>query len=227
MSALWLGSDTVVLIVRDPMLDGDGVPMFDDNRRPMYVDRRITKTDVKFTITSVTESESLPTIATYAATAALTVDADTLAMNRRDAIEHDGMVYEMTGDARVKVTLIEGEPHHVRVFCARQEYAGTIEMVTIQPRGGQDNDGHRLPDGAPFEAPAGAVDPGNTAEKYGVDGVTEEADFTVLLPQGGIHDGDWITVRGRKCVARVQRRFSQHPDRNEDVVLARFRSGGG
>lgn len=227
MSALWLGSDTVVLIVRDPMLDGDGVPMFDDNRRPMYVDRRITKTDVKFTITSVTESESLPTIATYAATAALTVDADTLALNRRDAIEHDGMVYEMTGDARMKRTLIEGEPHHIRAFCARQEYAGTVEMVTIQQRGGQDDDGVRLPDGAPVEAAALAVDPGNTAEKYGTDGATEEADFTVVMPQGVIGDGDWITVRGRKCVARVQRRFSQHADRNEDVVLARFRSGGG
>ncbi len=227
MSALWLGSDTVVLIVRDLALDEAGVPMFDDDDRPMYVDQRITKTDAKFTITSVTESESLPTIATYAATCALPVDADTLALNRRDAIEHEGMVFEMTGDARPKRTLIEGDVHHVRAFCARQEYAGTVEMVTIQPRGGQDNDGHRLPDGVPFQTPAAAVDPGNTAEKYGVDGVTEEADFTVLLPQGGIHDGDWITVRGRKCVARVQRRFSQHPDRNEDVVLARFRSGGG
>lgn len=227
MSALWLGADTVVLIVRDMALDGDGVPMFDIYDRPMYVDRRITKTDVKFTITSVTESESLPTIATYAATCALVVDEDTLALNRRDAIEHDGMVFEMAGDARMKRTLIDGEPHHVRAFCIRQEYADTVEMVTIQPRGGQDDDGRRLPDGVPVDIPAGAVEPGNTAEKYGVEGATDEADFTVVLPQGAIRDGDWVTVRGRKCVARVQRRFSQHPDRNEDVVLARFRSGGG
>lgn len=227
MSALWLGSDTVVLLVREMVLDDDGRPQYDDNDRVVYTDRRITKTDAKFTITGITESDSLPTIATYAATCALEVDADTLALTRRDAIEHDGKVYEMSGDARAKKTLIDGDLHHVRAICTRQEYAGEVELVTITPRGGQDDDGRRQQDGVPVQTPALAVDPGNTAEKYGTDGTTDEADFTVVLPQGSIRDGDWITVRGRRCVARVKRRFSQHSDRDEDLVLATFRGGGG
>lgn len=227
MSALWLGSDTVVLIFRDMVLDDGGTPAFDEDGRPTYADRRVTKTDVKFTIDSVTESDSLPVIATYAAKCALEVDADSLALTRRDAIEFDGKVYELSGDPRPKRTLIDGDPHHVRAMCMRQEYAGDVELVTITPNGGQDDDGARLPDGVPVQVPALAVDAGNTAEKYGTDGATEEADYTVVLPQGALRDGDWITVRGRRCVARIQRRFSQHADRNEDVVLARFRSGGG
>lgn len=222
-----LGPDDVVLIVRDPVLDDDGAPTFDVVGHQVFTDRRLPKSEAKFTITGVTESDSLPVIATYAATCALDVDADSLALTRHDAIEHDGKVYELSGDALLKRTLIDAEPHHVRAMCARQEYAGDVELVTITPAGGQDFDGVRLPDGAPVQVPAMSVDPGNTAEKYGADGTGQEADFTVVLAQGLIRDGDWITVRGRRCSARVQRRFSQHADRNEDVVLARFRSGGG
>ncbi|WP_349318866.1 hypothetical protein [Mycolicibacterium canariasense] len=234
MTAFLLGRDTVDLIFRDPVLDGNGQQTFDADGRPVYADRRVTKTGAKFTITEISHTSATgrrPTapVAVYNAKAALQVDDDARALLEKDAIEHDGKVYELTADARVKRTLIDGIEHHVRVTCSREEHvAGVGETVTITPRGGQDDDGRRLPDGAPVTVVATAIDPGNTAERYGATGTIDEADFTVVLPLGtGIRDGDWILVRGRECVARVQRNFSQHPERNEDVVLARFRGGGG
>ena len=151
-----------------------------------------------------------------------------MALTSKDAIEHDGKVFELIGDALMQRTLIDGLDHHVRVYCSREETVASVtELVTITPRGGQDDDGHRLPDGAPVDVEAIEVTAGNTAERYGAEGTTDEADFTVVLPLGtGVRDGDWITVRGRRCVARVQRMFSQHAERNRDVVLAKFRGGG-
>lgn len=227
MAGFHIGADTVVLVFRDPVLDGDGHPTFDvATGRPVYADRRVPKSGAKFTITGVTESGS---VATYSAKCALQPDDDAKALLSKDAVEHDAMVFELAGDARIKRTLIDGIEHHVRVFCTREEAVSSVtERVTIAPRGGQDDDGARLPDGVPFDVAAISVDAGNTAERYGADGTTDEADFTVVLPLGtGIRDGDWITVRGRRCVARIQRKFSQHADRNQDVVLARFRGGGG
>lgn len=224
MPALCLGPDTVQLIFRDP-LDGE----FDADGRPVYTDRLVTKDGVKFTITGVSETSGVPPVAIYSAKCALDVDTDAMALTTKDAIEHDGKVYELSGDARVKKTLIDQTPHHVRVFCSREEQARSVaETVVWTPRGGQDDDGHRLADGAPAELVALAVDAGNTAARYGADGTTEEADFTVVLASGsGVGDDDWIRVRGRNCVARVQREFSQHAERNQDVILARYRGGGG
>ena len=228
MSEILLGPDTVTLIFRDPVLDIHDAPTYDANGRPVYVDRPVEKTGAKFTITSVTETNGVPPMAIYAAKCALPVDADARALAKKDAIEHDDKVYEMSGDARVKRTLIDGIEHHVRAFCTREERAGAAELVRITPRGGQDDDGARLPDGAPFDVEALAVDAGNTAERYGVEGTVDEADFTVVLALGsGVRDGDWIRIRGRDCIARIQREFSQHADRNVDVVLARSRTGGG
>lgn len=222
------GSDTVRLVFRDPVLDGED-PTFDDDGRPVFTDRLVEKNGAKFTITGVTESDAVPPVVMYAAKCALEVDVDSLALTTKDAIEHDGKIFELAGDARVKRTLIGGVAHHVRVFCTREERAPSVtERVTVTPRGGQDDDGRRLPDGVPFTVEAIAVDAGNTAERYGADGTTTEADFTVVLPLGiGVRDGDWITVRGRVGVARVQREFSQHADRNQDVILVRSRTGGG
>lgn len=227
MSALCLGRDTVVLIFRDPVLDGGGHQTYDPiTGRPAYTDRPVPKTGAKFTITSITENGS---VVVYSAKCALQPDADAQALTSKDAVEHDSKVFELSGDARVKRTLIDGVEHHVRVICTREETVGSIaELVTVTPRGGQDDNGARIPDGAPVDVVAVAVDVGNTAERYGAEGTLDEADFTVVLEVGsGVRDGDWITVRGRRCVARVRRVFSQHVDRNRDVVLARFRGGGG
>lgn len=225
MGGFHIGADTVGLVFRDPVLDA-GSPTYDSNGRPVFADRVVPKTGAKFTITSITESGS---VVVYQAKCALQPDADAMALRSKDAVEHDGKVFELSGDARMKRTLIDGTEHHVRVVCTREESVSSIaERVTITPRGGQDDDGHRLPDGAPVEVEAIAVDPGNTAERYGAEGSTDEADFTVVLALGsGVRDGDWITVRGRRCVARIQREFSQHAQRDRDVVLARFRGGGG
>ena len=224
MAALWLGSDTVELVFRDPVLDGFDNPEYDPDNRPETVDRVVEKSGVKFTITGVTESDD---VTVYQAKCALPVDADTTALASKDAIRHDGLLFEMSGEARVKRTLIDGVAHHVRAVCSREASAGRGELVTVTPRGGQDDDGARLPDGAPFTVLALAVDPGNTAARYGAAGTVVEADFTVVLPlHCGVSDGDWITVRGRTCVAALQREFSQHAARDRDVVLARFRSGG-
>ncbi|MCV7255681.1 hypothetical protein H7J86_26300 [Mycobacterium hackensackense] len=233
MPAFPLGPDDVDLIFRDPVLDGAGQQTVDADGRPVYQDRRITKTRAKFTITGISHTSATgqpaAPVAVYNAKCALPVDADTRALAEKDAIEHDGKVFELLADARVKRTLIDRIEHHVRVFCSREEHtAGIGEQVTITPRGGQDDDGARLPDSEPFTVVATAIDAGNTVERYGAEGTTEEADFTVVLPLGtGIRDGDWILVRGMRCVARIQRHFSQHAERNEDVVLARFRGGGG
>lgn len=223
-----LGPDTVTLIFRDPVLDGDGHQTYDDDGRPVYVDRPVTKSGAKFTITGVTLSGTAPPVTVYSAKCALEVDVDSIALLQKDAISHDGKTFELSGDARVKRTLIDKREHHVRVVCSREEPAAVAELVRITKRGGQDDDGRRLPDGEPTIVEAIAVDAGNTAEKYGAAGTVDEADFTVVLPLGtGVADGDWIRVRGRECVARVQRDFSPQTLRNQDVVLARAISGGG
>lgn len=228
MPALHLGRDTVILRFRDAVLDGDGFATYDAGGRPVFVDRTVEKSGVKFTIESVTETSGTPPVTVYTAKAALPVDADCRALLTKDAIEHDGKVYELAGDARVKRTLIDGIEHHVRVRCTREEQARSVlERITVTPRGGQDDDGARLPDGPAFSVVALAVDAGNTAERYGAEGTTLEADFTVVVALGsGIGDGDLVTVRGRDGVARVQREFSQHADRNQDVILVRSRAGG-
>lgn len=225
MAGFYVGADAVDLIFRDPVLDA-GDPTYDADGRPVYVDRVVPKTGAKFTITSITETGS---VVVYQAKCALQPDTDAKALTTKDAVGHDGKVFELSGNARTKRTLIDGIEHHVRVICTREESVRSIaELVTITPRGGQDDDGRRQPDGTPVEVEAIAVDAGNTAERYGAEGTLDEADFTVALEVGsGVADGDWITVRGRRCVARVRRVFSQHVGRTVDVVLARFRGGGG
>jgi hypothetical protein len=227
MSALCLGSDAVTLVVRVPVVDADQRQIYDSDGRPVFADRRVPKTGAKFTIDSV--SEAADGVVSYAARCALPVDDDTLALTTKDAVEFDGKLYECSGDARPKRTLIEGELHHVRAMCSREERArGVAERVTIIARGGQDDDGIRLSDGPPVEAEALSVDAGNTAAKYGADGTISAADFTVVLaPGSGVRDDDWIVVRGRHCTARVARVFSQHHQANVDVVLARSATGGG
>lgn len=231
-----LGPDDVELIFRDPVLDGGGAQTYDGNGRPVYTDRVVAKSGAKFTIISVSETGNvgsnrglLPPVAVYSAKCALGVDADALALRKKDAIRHDGKVFELSGDALLKLTLIDKTPHHVRAVCSREELAARVERVVVTPRGGQDDYGRRLPDGVPFTVEALAIDAGNTAERYGARGTTEEVDFTVVLPLGvGVRDGDWLAFRGREGgVARVQREFSQHAERNQDVVLVRFVSGGG
>ncbi|AUV60793.1 head closure Hc1 [Mycobacterium phage Rem711] len=228
MSGFHVGADVVELIFRDPVLDDNDRPVLDAAGRPTFTERVVPKTGAKFTIDTVTESGTLPPVAVYSAKCALQPDADALALTTKDAIRHDGKVFEMSADARVKVTLIDRIPHHVRAFCSREEPVASIaERVTITARGGQDDDGRRLPDGTPVDVLAFAVDAGNTAERYGASGTVEEADYTVVLPaDAALRDGDWLTVRGRRCVARIQREFSQHPQRNQVIALAKYRGGG-
>lgn len=232
-----LGPDTVTLIFRDRVLDEDDQQTFGPDGRPVLVDRRVEKSGVKFTITKVDEDDSVtgtaaassqPPAVVYEAKCALPVDSDSTALAAKDAIEHDGKVFEMSGDARVKRTLIDKLPHHVRAFCTRIEQAASVtETVVVTPHGGQDDDGRRLPDGDPVQLVALSVEAGNTAARYGAEGTVEVADFTVVLAAGStVSDGDWIRVRGRDCLARVQREFSQQADRNQVIVLAVSRTGG-
>ena len=72
-----------------------------------------------------------------------------------------------------------------------------------------------------------SVQAGNTAAQYGAAGTVDVAAFTVTLPLGTvISDGDWITVRGRKCLARIVIEFSQHAPHDRIVVLATGATGG-
>jgi hypothetical protein len=230
MRATPLGPDTVELIFRDPVLDDDDQPTYDENGHAVFTDRIVTKSAAKFTVFATTEPivTGGETIVVHQAKAALPVDADTRALHPKDAIRFDGETFEMTGEARLKKTL-DGFDNHVRVFCSREERSGQLgELVVIRSRGGQDDDGARLPDGPPRTVAALGVDTGNTAERYAAEGTAELAEFTVSLPLGtDIKDGDWIRVRGRDCIARVLLEFSQHADRDRIVVLAKSATGGG
>jgi hypothetical protein len=125
----------------------------------------------------------------------------------------------------------QGEPSHVRALgrwaAETAIEAGGGEAVTIIPAGARNDDGTYDADGAPFEVIARSVQAGTSRERFGDEGPTVEAAFTVTLDLGTpIASGDWIVVRGLECRALVTRQESQWAERRELVVLAEYARGG-
>ncbi|ABW88407.1 head-to-tail connector [Mycobacterium phage Evanesce] len=223
----YLGPDTIELIFRDP------APGVDANGQPNVTDRVVSKGNCALMVTTATEREGVTSntengmITRYVAKAVLPVDADTTALRAVDAIRFDGRVYELSADAVAKYTL-RGAPDHVRIFATCEVATPELgELVTITPKFGRDDTGQPLPDGDPFDVIARAVTPGNTAKTLGVAGEQDAADFTVVFDAGvPIKDGDAVTVRGRRGIARVALHIEQWANRDTIVALVKSRTGG-
>lgn len=224
----YIGPDTVDLIFRDP------APGVDANGQPNRVDREVQGiTNCSVTVERATEVIGVAAntdngmVIRYTARAMLPFDLITPLLKSTDAIRHDGRVYELEADAIPKRTL-RGRPDHVRVYAAAE--VATLErgeLVTVTPKFGRDDTGQPLPDGVPVEVIARAVTPGNTAKRWGVSGEQDEADFTVVFGiNDPVKDGDAVTVRGRRGIARISTHLEQWADRDTKVALVRVRTGG-
>ena len=224
----YIGPDSVDLIFRDP------APGVDDHGQPNTTDREVPGVgNCCVTVERATEAVGVAQnrdngmVIIYTVRAALPFDAVTTTLTATSAIRHDGRVYELSADAIPKRTL-RGAPDHVRVYATAEE--ATLErgeLVTVTPKFGRDDSGQPLPDGTPFDVVARAVTPGNTAKRLGVSGEQEEADFTVVFDvAAAVKDGDAVTVRGRRGLARVSTFLEEWADRDTRVALVRVRTGG-
>jgi len=102
------------------------------------------------------------------------------------------------------------------------------ETVTVTPQSGYDTDGNPVGGGSPVEVSTLGIAPGNSELRYGTGGDLDDVQFTVYLELGSpITDDDQITVRGKKCRARVQEWRSPRTNRGGLVVLARSTTGKG
>lgn len=112
------------------------------------------------------------------------------------------------------------------------------ETVTITTPAGNDSDGDPLTADEPITITPLEIAPGNMVRRYGAGGDLTDVEFTVYLPlrvrtedgftpvEDLVHDGDEITVRGRRCTALLQIWRSQRGStRGGAVVLARSRTG--
>ncbi|WP_431231526.1 hypothetical protein ACQ856_18360 [Mycolicibacterium psychrotolerans] len=224
----YIGPDGVDLIFRDP------APGVDANGQPNTVDREVTVPEnCSVQVKTATEAVGVAVntqngmVIHYNMSAMLPFTDDTLALTSLCAIRHDGRVYELSADAIPKRTL-RGAPDHVRVYATCE--VATLErgeLVTITPKFGRDDHGQPLPDGAPFDVVARAVTPGNTAKTLGVSGEQDAADFTVVFDLATpLKDGDAVTVRGRRGIARVADYLEEWANRDTKVALVRVRTGG-
>ena len=112
------------------------------------------------------------------------------------------------------------------------------ETVTITPTVGNDSGGDPVAQDSDITLTPLEIEPGNMLRKYGRGGDLTDVEFTVYLPlrvrtadgwagiETLIHDGDEITVRGRRCTALVEIwRSGRGSARGGAAVLARSRSG--
>lgn len=112
------------------------------------------------------------------------------------------------------------------------------ETVTITPTVGNDSDGDPVTQDADITLTPLEIEPGNMLRRYGKGGDLTDVEFTVFLPlrvrtadgwagiETLVHDGDEITVRGRRCTALVEIwRSGRGSARGGAAVLARSRSG--
>lgn len=215
-----LGSDTVTLVRRTPVLDSAAAPVLDSRGIPATTETRIVKTACSLSQHPATEEIAGTQIAVIKAVGHLVVDADTEALTARDAIEYDGRLFEMQGPA-VRRDDLDGNPDHVRAEAVWAADVSIGEKVTVIPAGGRDLDGNYTPAGQPVELIARAVTAGNQTRRFGASGSVVAADFTVVLDlDAPISDGDWIEVRGRTCRVLIGEQLSQWQARNQLVVLA-------
>lgn len=226
MALFDLGPDTVTLVKRVPVLDGDNQPVIDARGIPTTTETRITKTACSLAQHPATEEIAGAQIAVIKAVGHLVVDTDTETLSARDAIEYGGRLFEMQGPG-IRRDDLDGRPDHVRAEAIWAEDVSIGEQVTIIPAAGRDLDGNYDTPAAPIPVIARAVTAGNTSRRFGGTGETVAADFTVILdPDAPITDRDWIVVRGHQCRALVSERTSQWAARDALIVLAQARTGG-
>jgi hypothetical protein len=111
-----LGPDTVDLIVRTPLLDGNGDPQLDPYGIPLTTAAVVTKTQCSFREQAGHEQiQGGSTIATLDGDAHLPVDADTLALDIGDAMRHNGRLFELQTPGVLHDDQ-QGFPSHVRAL---------------------------------------------------------------------------------------------------------------
>jgi hypothetical protein len=217
-----IGPDTVTLVFRTPAA---GLDTFG---RPNVTERTVDKTgcDFQFDKRPTEDTDESGSVASIRRpTCRLPIDDDTSALDTIDAIRFGGRTYEMQGPAIIRESF-DG-PDHVYTDLGYRYDTGLGERVTVTPNGGRDDDGNVLAGGAPFDAIAFDVQPGNTVAKFGPSGEVSEAAFTITLPiNTAIHDDDWVTVRGKTGRARIQMQLPQYAGRERLVVLVDTKSGG-
>ena len=236
-----LGPDTVELIIRDevtapqgtPQIGADGFPTFgvggtvpDSWGRPTVVDRAISKSGCSWQVSTGTEDIAGTIVATLEGRGAFPVDADTRALTSSAAVRHGGRLFELTTPG---VTQVDGfgRASHVRVYGRWSADVSLGERVLVVAAGRR-HDGVVDPDAPPVPLIARAVTAGNATVRFGAEGPTEEADFTVVLDlDAPVRDGDWLIVRGRECRAVVGRQESQWTELRQLVVVARSVGGSG
>lgn len=221
-----IGSDTVTLVKRVPVIDGQGLPVVDSRGVPTSSETRISKTRCSLAQHPATEEVAGVQVAVIKAVAHLVVDADTEALSARDAIEFSGRVFELQGPG-IRRDDLDGNPDHVRAEAIWAQDVSIGELVTIIPPGQRDLDGNYAASGAAVTVIARAITAGNSARRWGVAGETVTADYTIVLdPDTAISEQHWIVVRGRQCRVLVSVQTSQWSARNAVIVLAQARSGG-
>lgn len=216
-----LGPDTIELVIREPAVPA----ALDAWGRPVLVERTVTKAECSWQVTGGTEELGGATIATLEAKGALPIDTDTEALTATAAVRHGGRLFELTTPGVTHVDGL-GRPSHVRVYGRWAADVSLGEQVIVVPAGRR-HDGIVDPDGAPVPLIARGVAVGDARIKFGSQGPTIAADYTVVLDvDAPVADGDWLIVRGRECRAIVARQESQWAERRELVVLAQYRGGG-
>lgn len=232
----YIGSDTAALLFRTP------TGAVSNNSTPIYTTQQVTKDNCCITIgegTAVSQqagnvsasSGGADTIegsvSIYTMQALLPVDADTTALTATDAIQYQGLVFELNR-AAITQYFLDGSPSHVRLFGSCEVPTGqNSEQVTVIPRNGRDDNGQPRADGTPQVVLAANVEPGDTSFQYGITGELDQADFTVALPiDVPINDGDAMIVRGYYGVVRVSKSINRWVDRQVQIVLVYSTTGG-
>lgn len=221
-----IGPDTVTLVKRVPVLDGDNNPVVDGWGIPTTTDELITKDLCSFVEAAGTEEIAGTAVAVINGTAALVVDDDTRGLTARDAIRFRDRTFELISPGVQHDDLL-GNASHVRAEARWAEDVSIGERVVWVAAGARDDRGNVAADAAPVELISRAVLAGNQTRRFGGVGEVISADFTVVLDlDAGVSDGDWLIIRGRECLALVGRQESQWQDRRQLVVLAQHRRGG-
>lgn len=222
----YIGPDTVELIRRTAEVD-----VVDENNQLIFDEVTTPKDNCAVTVVTAGRGKATDTTEgsfdVYTMKAALPVDGDTIGLTGDDAIAFAGIVYELNHAAVLKTTL-RGDPDHVRISGSAEIInERSMEQVTVAPQGGRDDTGQPTAGAAPFDVLAYAVTAGNTLQRFGITGNTDEADYTVAVPlDTAIKDNDLVTVRGRTGYARVISDFQRWSDRQIKVVTVRTLTGG-
>lgn len=231
-----LGPDTVQLVLRSYITG-----QFNEYNQPAYTEASIDKTGCLITVgdgstvsTNVAAAVGIGaadtakgSVQVFVMKGVLPIDDDTRLLTGNDGLIHDGILYELNRPPSTK-TFHDGSPSHFRVFgSSMDDTMKNAERVTVQPRGGRDDDGQPKPDGQPFDVTAYAVSQDKSDIRFWSSGSLDTAEFMVALPVTvPISDNDYVTVRGRQGYARVRADMERWENRNLKMVEVTSALGG-